>query len=382
MATFNKYKKKGKNYYMFKAYLGTDSSGKRIDTTRRGFTTMKEAKNALRQLQIDFTADSWEAKTNVVTFDDLFHEWFNSYKLSVRKSTSSGRYVIYERLYKNTIGPKRLSSITPAYLQKLVNDLSLKYSYLPTYISMLRMPFRYAYRLGIIQENPFDRVLLPKGRKSPHEKEINFYNKDQLNYFLDCAKKMTDPRVYYFFRLIAFTGVRKGEAFALTWSDIDFTKNEIRINKTVSNDPLNNRVYVQEPKTKESKRTVSVDLYTMDQLSKWHIDQQKYFFKKGIRINEDKQFLFAAQTDNRINNPTMANRWLQRIYQRFPQKQITVHGFRHTHASLLFEAGASLKEVQTRLGHANSKFTLDVYTHVMKSRTSETGQKFADYMQN
>ncbi|MBT9627797.1 tyrosine-type recombinase/integrase [Ligilactobacillus ruminis] len=59
---------------------------------------------------------------------------------------------------------------------------------------------------------------------------------------------------------------------------------------------------------------------------------------------------------------------------------MTLHGFRHTHASLLFEAGATIKEVQTRLGHSSSKTTLDIYTHVTQSKKQEVAQKFANYI--
>ena len=61
-------------------------------------------------------------------------------------------------------------------------------------------------------------------------------------------------------------------------------------------------------------------------------------------------------------------------------KRITPHGFRHTHCSLLFESGASLKEVQVRLGHTDIKTTMDIYTHVTKRQTEETANRFADFM--
>lgn len=77
--------------------------------------------------------------------------------------------------------------------------------------------------------------------------------------------------------------------------------------------------------------------------------------------------------------PARANDWLKWIYKKYPQKKITLHGFRHTHASLLFEAGATIKEVQTRLGHSSSKTTLDIYTHVTQYKKQEVAQKFANY---
>lgn len=75
--------------------------------------------------------------------------------------------------------------------------------------------------------------------------------------------------------------------------------------------------------------------------------------------------------------PARANDWLKWIYKKYPQKKITLHGFRHTHASLIFEAGATIKEVQTRLGQ---KTTLDIYTHVTQYKKQEVAQKFANYI--
>lgn len=106
----------------------------------------------------------------------------------------------------------------------------------------------------------------------------------------------------------------------------------------------------------------------------------KKFLAVGINTNNEEQYLFTTFPGNEKLIPARANDWLKWIYKKYPQKKITLHGFRHTHASLLFEAGATIKEVQTRLGHSSSKTTLDIYTHVTQSKKQEAAQKFANYI--
>lgn len=111
-----------------------------------------------------------------------------------------------------------------------------------------------------------------------------------------------------------------------------------------------------------------------------NLRRQKKFLAVGINTNNEEQYLFTTFPGNEKLIPARANDLLKWIYKKYPQKKITLHGFRHTHASLLFEAGATIKEVQTRLGHSSSKTTLNIYTHVTQSKKQEVAQKFSNYI--
>ena len=89
--------------------------------------------------------------------------------------------------------------------------------------------------------------------------------------------------------------------------------------------------------------------------------------------------LFATE-ENKPYYLDFLNHNLNIILKEHDLKYITVHGFRHTHCSLLFESGASLKEVQVRLGHTDIRTTMDIYTHVSEQKKEETADRFADYM--
>ena len=78
--------------------------------------------------------------------------------------------------------------------------------------------------------------------------------------------------------------------------------------------------------------------------------------------------------------PQAPNDWLYNIHEKYDLPKITLHGFRHTQASLLFESGASIKEVQGRFGHKDVKTTMNIYTHVTPEKVRETGEQFAKYV--
>lgn len=143
---------------------------------------------------------------------------------------------------------------------------------------------------------------------------------------------------------------------------------------------VTNEIVINTPKTKKSIREIYLDKKTVSILAKWKLLQTKKMFQHGVNIKQTNQLIFSNKNGRLFPSTTPAY-WLKKIYKNTNiSKQITAHGFRHTHASLLFEAGASIKEVQTRLGHSNSKTTLDIYTHVTKNRQTETGDKFAKYI--
>lgn len=173
--------------------------------------------------------------------------------------------------------------------------------------------------------------------------------------------------------------MRKSEALALQWEDINFFDKTITIGKTIAQDEFNN-VILQEPKTRNSVRVIKLDDITLKQLRNWQQEQMKMMLKRGYNTNSPQQFLFTTK-DNKLYYPQAVNDWLDWIYNKTPMDiKITPHGFRHTHCSLLFESGASIKEVQERLGHKDIKTTMNIYAHVTPQSIKETGDRFAKFM--
>ncbi|MFC7688160.1 site-specific integrase [Ureibacillus sp. GCM10028918] len=206
---------------------------------------------------------------------------------------------------------------------------------------------------------------------------INYYTKEQLIEFLQCLEKEDNIKSYTLFRLLAYSGMRKGEALALTWNDVNFKDNEIRINKALSRGE--NNLYVKTTKTKSSIRTIPMDKKTIDILQQWKKLQKQDNLMLGKNALQPKQLVFSNENNDYLQ-PTKTRKWMRQVQQKYNLEKITTHGLRHTHCSLLFEAGASIKEVQERLGHSDIKTTMNIYTHVTKKAKEATAEKYSIYM--
>lgn len=98
------------------------------------------------------------------------------------------------------------------------------------------------------------------------------------------------------------------------------------------------------------------------------------------RAVSDKSQLVFSNSKNTFLQPTKTRKWIRFVQDKYNLKKVTTHGLRHTHCSLLFEAGASLKEVQDRLGHSDIQTTLNIYTHVTDKVQEEVIMKFSNYV--
>lgn len=380
MAMIKQYKKKnGEKAWYFKTYLGIDPlTGKKKYTTKRGFRTQKEAKTALSRLELELQKTGIPTSTNTI-FKEAAELWLESYKKTVKESSYSRTKIIFNKHIYPKFGNIKLSKINTAYCQKVVNDWSEKGTskQYPLFINYMNKVFKYAINIGLTSDNPTLNLLIPKPQIKT-EKKLKLYTKEQLELFLNEVSQEQNPyfknRDYTLFRLLAFSGCRIGEILALTWDNINFKTNEMAIKKTVAR---SDKYYISEtPKTKKSNRIIYLDEKTIKQLKFWKLEQRKYLFQLGFA---KANYLFTNDENNFTINQSVAERY--NIYrERAGLPYIGLHGFRHTHASMLYEAGADHKEVQERMGHANIKTTMDTYTHITNSKKEETTQKLTNYI--
>ncbi|MEG0259124.1 MAG: site-specific integrase, partial [Lysinibacillus sp.] len=205
----------------------------------------------------------------------------------------------------------------------------------------------------------------------------NFYTREQLIQFLSCLEQESNYKAYALFHLLAYSGMRKGEALALTWDDLNFTTNDLRINKALSRGK-DNRLYVKSTKTGVA-RMIKMEPKTMAILKEWKKKQKQDYLMLGFNTMQPKQLVFSNEC-NEYLQPTKTRKWIVHVQNKYNLGTITTHGLRHTHCSLLFEAGVSLKEVQDRLGHSDIQTTMNIYAHVTKEAKEEAILKFANYI--
>ena len=370
---------KGEKRYKFLIYVGKDeTTGHTIQIKKQGFKSKDEALEAYLNYKLKIVKGEYEPlNKKKLTFKQLFESRDKVYKPTVKEST----YAVTMRYFNNHIlsalGNIYIEKITVAECQKAVNEWFEEAPHtFDRFIHYASKVFKYGIDMELLTSNPMEKVIKPKLKERPQQYQ-EFYDKDELNKFLSCAKKC-NFRYFVYFRLLAYTGMRKGESLALKWSDIDFETNTISITRNVTTG-LNNRPYISNGKTANSVRRIPVDSETMNYLKEWRYCQQKDMLKKGFNFLDADNYIFPT-INNGITSLSKPRQWNKSICDKFGLRRIKIHGFRHTHASLCYSAGLNAKEIQKRLGHADSKTTMNVYTHVMKNDEKKAVKKFADFM--
>ena len=370
--------KDGTKRYKIKLYLSIDSlTGEQIIVRKQGIKTKKEAILLEARLKLEHEQNVLTAKSNKYTFKQIYDLFLVEHKNTVKPGTyaTTVRYAKLHILPK--IANKRIDTFTVLDCQKLVNQWAEYFNSAKYPKGITQQVFDYAIKMNIMFDNPMRKVKLPK-RKSTVNEVNKFYSTEELKHFFDCVKDYGNMKYLAFFRLLAFTGMRKGEALALNWSDIDFNKKEVHITKGVVLDE-NEIPIISTTKTKKSVRTVSLDDASLAILKKWKIEQAKELMSIGINSLNKHQLLFTYD-DNKLYRPSYSNCWLEQIIKKYNLKKITMHGFRHSHCSLLFEMKTPIQVVQERLGHSNIKTTMDIYTHVTEKQRDEVADNFANYL--
>lgn len=373
--------KEGKTLYMFRVYLGTDGlTGQPKNTTRRGFKTKKEAELALARIKLQVSEGTYK-QTSVETYQEVYDLWITQYEKTVEEST----YVKTVGYFKNHILPSmgkyRVEKITIAICQKHYNEWAAKVQKARTIKSYAKKVLDFAIVHGIITTNPFIHVetKVKKAFTEPSEEaNENFYTRDELILFLEKAKEHLNFKAYALLRLIVYTGMRKSEALALTWNDVNFLENELTINKAIGRGKQT-KLYLKTTKTGKP-RMIKLDETTLTILKEWNKLQKQQYIQLGINTLKKNQLMFS-NTKNDYIQPVQVQKWMYSVQNKYTLKKVSPHGLRHTHCSLLFEAGASIKEVQDRLGHSDVKTTLDIYTHVTKKAKEGAIQKFVSYLE-
>lgn len=375
-------KKNGEKFWYFKAYLGIDPlTGKKKYTTRRGFKSPKEARQAMSMLEMAVEKRGLGAAQNSTLFKEVAELWLSNYKNTVADSSYSRTLIIFNKHILPKFGAIRISKIDTMYCQKILNDWhnNCTYKNYPLFLNYISKVFKLAINMGLVENNPTLNVIIPAKKDSKTETKLKFYNKEQLKAFLETITKEENSyfkaRDYNLFRLLAFSGCRIGEVLALNWSDIDFTTNVLTINKTVTK---GSKYYVSEtPKTKKSNRKIVLDSKTIIELKKWMMIQKEFLFKFGFN---NPAFIFTNEKNEFTINQAVTERY--KVYQtRSELPDIGLHGFRHTHASMLYNAKATDKEVAERLGHSNIKTTLNIYTHLSDDQKEKTTEKLMNYLE-
>ena len=366
--------------YKFRYYAGIDElTGKKRYIKRTGFTSTKDAKKELLKLEYLNSVGELTRPAKRVKFGELLNDWMQLYKTTVKPSTYAMTKIKAKNYIMPYFGDMYANKITLQQCQAFTNKV---YNLVPvassSINSIIKRVLDYAIRLGIRDNNPMQYVIRPKRQPSIPDtsRHPNFYDRKELAKFLNTAKELS-LKYYALFRLLAFSGIRIGELSALTWQDLNFKTKELNINKTLV--VVERQKTIQTPKSKAGTRLISLDDETVRILKTWQLRQRKDFLKLGINTLGNDQLIFSNRKNSYLRNDNIRKHSLK-IATKATLATITLHGFRHTHASLLFASGVDVKQVQARLGHSDINTTLNIYTHVTKEKQDRLGDEFAKYV--
>lgn len=280
-------------------------------------------------------------------FCDYYAQWVSVYKEGAIRKVTLDKYLMTQEWLKKLIPEVRLCDMTRIVYQQLLND------YAKTHERQTTMDFHHqlkgaildAVDEGLIDHDPTRKVII-KG-KQPTEKKIKYLNQYELHTLLKGLNLGTEISWDWFILLVAKTGMRFSEALALTPKDFDLSHQMLSVSKTWD---YKGKGGFLPTKNKSSVRKIHID---------WQIVVQFSELLKGLP--EDKPIFV---TKERVYNSTV-NDILERHCRALEIPVISVHGLRHTHASVLLFAGVSIGSVARRLGHASMTTTQKTYLHII-----------------
>ncbi len=382
------------NYWQYR-FEGAKIGGKRKRFTKGGFATKKEAMQAGTKALAEYNNSGLAFVPSEISFSDYLDFWMKEYcQINLKEDTCTG----YQKRIKNHIRPAlghyKLKSLSPAVIQSFLNDkFNAGYSRNSLIVlkSILSGCLTYAIEpLGFIQTNPALMVKLPSKRATPEaptrKKVREVVPPDRWN---QIVTRFPYGHSCHIPLLLAYRcGLRLGEAFAVTWDDVDFENHVLRINKQVQD--IDGFWTFCNPKY-DSFRDIKLDDFMVETLWKAKVQQDRarlYYDEYYTHLYENEEHQIVTQGDNtsqeirlvnvRENGTYIQPRVMQHcsrvIHYDMGYKSFDFHSLRHTHTTMLLENGAAIKDVQHRLGHKNIQVTLQTYAHLtqkMQNRTVE-----------
>lgn len=254
--------------------------------------------------------------------------------------------------------PTSMDGLISAHERAKVPAASARYACV-----VFKLAVRSAARKEVIKSNPFADVRLVR----PMRKIRPTWTAEQANQFFDAAEKRKD-RLWAFYVMAVATGLRHGELLALQWGDIDFQNAVINVRHTLLEERNDGRTIfsLQPVKTRASEAVVGLPAQAIRALRK----HQEARLAEGLRT----EFVFTTKNGTHYSKTTVRNAYVASM-KRTDLPYIRIHDLRHTCATLLFAAGADVKEVQAQVRHGDATTTMNTYVHLTKEKFEGTAKR-------
>lgn len=282
-------------------------------------------------------------------FCDYYAQWIKVYKEGAIRKVTMDKYLMTHSWLVKLIPNIKLCELNRITYQQLLNDYAYYHERQTTmdFHHQLKGAIQDAVDDGLVEKDPTRKAII-KG-KQPGQKKIKYLNQYELHTLINSLNLKNEINWDWFILLIAKTGMRFSEALALTPRDFDFAHQSLSISKTWD---YKGKGGFQPTKNKSSVRKIQIDWQTVIQFSE-------------LIKNLPPDNLIFIKHNRAVYNSTV-NDILERYCNQAKIPVISVHGLRHTHASILLFAGVSIASVARRLGHASITTTQKTYIHIIQ----------------
>ena len=347
--------------------------------TKAGFKTRRECVAEMNALLVAVEKQSYRAPTKASVREYLTGEWLPAVKATIRPSTHNSYVQHVECHIVPHIGSLKLQKVSGSQVNAMYATLAesgrkngtsgLSPQTIHHVHACLHKACKDAVRWGLISRNPLDAADRPR-KRSDGTKEMRTWSAEQLGAFL---ASVCDDRLHALWHTIAMTGMRRGEALGLRWSDVDLENARLSVRRALI--PTNRDVVISEPKTAKGRRVVALDPTTVEVLkgqAARQLDEQREWGE----VWTESGLVFTAENGAALD-PESVSRYWRRAAKMSLLPQIRLHDLRHTHATLALQAGIHPKVVSERLGHATVSITLDTYSHAIPAMQEEAAERIA-----
>jgi integrase len=345
---------------------GYDDSGRRVQRWKSGYATKREAEEALTKILNSLSQGEY-VRPNGDTFGGFLEEWLAAVEAQLRPSTFASYRMIVDKHVKPRLGAVKLQKLTALKLDGAYAEM-LREGSLHTKKKRGLSPRTVRYAHTIIRKALADAVtwnLLPRNvadaanppKKTKRAKKT--WTAAELRTLLEHVR---DDRLYAAYLLAATTGMRRGEILGLAWSAVDLDGAKLSVSRSLVS--VDYKLQLSEPKTSTARRGVALDPATLQALRDHQARQLDERLAMGGAWGNELDLVFTREDGSPLH-PQAFSEAFERHAAAAKLPKLSLHGLRHTHATLALRAGIHPKVVSERLGHASVAFTLDTYTDAL-----------------
>lgn len=340
----------------------------------------RRAEKAMRELIAEYEGLNIEDER--ILFTAFLDKWMESIKPTLKPSTWESYDKTISGKIKPYFEPKnlRLKDMKPALFTEYFIYLSesgmsnrsggLCYKTVKNIRGVLSSACEYAVKNKLIRYNPVTESVMPSFALKIKE-DVPEYTAEQAKQLLEYAKEH-DSHIYTFLMLALYTGLRKGELLALTWDDFDYDKKLLRVNKSRTGSRKDVTSLVTTPKTAGSNRKIPINDSLVEALKTEKIKQEEMALLLGSGYDRSNNYVIRTIIGKPYANLSAINRVVNRLTEKAGLPHCTIHGFRHSVASILDDNGVPLQDISVLLGHESTTTTERIYIRRRRTAKVET----------